>query len=154
MPQEKKEFALSDFTPYDLKEGEEYMMKRNRITSAILWQLASGTDGRSGPHKEHVQTELDIPLTRMTVPARKKSSTRLRTRDRVGKLLKKIQKTIDLIDKDYAIVLPVALRSVFVALKHARLLTCASTARPLQRSRKSNSAYKLRRFSSVTGGQQ
>jgi len=25
MPQDKKEFALSDFTPYVIKDGEEYM---------------------------------------------------------------------------------------------------------------------------------
>ena len=36
MPQEKKEFALSDFTPYDLKEGEEYMNEAQQDHEAAM----------------------------------------------------------------------------------------------------------------------
>ena len=102
MPQEKKEFALSDFTPYDLKEGEEYMNEAQQehfrnILGNWRQELMEEVDRT----KEHMQTELNNyadPNDRAS--QEEEFSLELRTRDRERKLLKKIQKTIDLIDKD------------------------------------------------------
>ena len=60
MPQEKKEFALSDFTPYDLKEGEEYMNEAQqdhfrKILGNWRQELMEEVDRT----KEHMQTELN-----------------------------------------------------------------------------------------------
>ena len=102
MPQEKKEFALSDFTPYDLKEGEEYMNEAQqehfrKILGNWRQELMEEVDRT----KEHMQTELNNyadPNDRAS--QEEEFNLELRTRDRERKLLKKIQKTIDLIDKD------------------------------------------------------
>jgi len=102
MPQEKKEFALSDFTPYDLKDGEEYMNEAQQdhfrtILSNWRQELMEEVDRT----KEHMQTELNNyadPNDRAS--QEEEFNLELRTRDRERKLLKKIQKTIDLIDKD------------------------------------------------------
>jgi len=102
MPQEKKEFALSDFTPYDLKDGEEYMNEAQQdhfrtILSNWRQELMEEVDRT----KEHMQTELNNyadPNDRAS--QEEEFNLELRTRDRERKLLKKIEKTIDLIDKD------------------------------------------------------
>ncbi|TNC92232.1 RNA polymerase-binding protein DksA [Thalassolituus sp.] len=102
MPQDKKEFALSDFTPYAIKDGEEYMneAQRNHFRSILSnWrqELMEEVDRT----KEHMQTELNNyadPNDRAS--QEEEFSLELRTRDRERKLLKKIEKTIDLIDKD------------------------------------------------------
>jgi len=102
MPHDKKEFALSDFTPYDLKKGEEYMNDAQlahfrTILSNWRQELMEEVDRT----KEHMQTELENyadPNDRAS--QEEEFSLELRTRDRERKLLKKIQKTIDLIDKD------------------------------------------------------
>ena len=102
MPQDKKEFALSDFTPYAIKDGEEYMneTQRNHFRSILSnWrqELMEEVDRT----KEHMQTELNNyadPNDRAS--QEEEFSLELRTRDRERKLLKKIEKTIDLIDKD------------------------------------------------------
>ncbi|HBS41157.1 MAG TPA: RNA polymerase-binding protein DksA [Oceanospirillales bacterium] len=104
MPEEKKEFALSDFTPYEMKEGEEYMNEAQlehfaKILRNWKQELMEEVDRT----KEHMQTE----LTNYADPNDRASqeeefSLELRTRDRERKLLKKISKTLDLIDKgDY-----------------------------------------------------
>lgn len=102
MPQEKKEFALSDFTPYDLKDGEEYMNDAQQdhfrnILGNWKQELMEEVDRT----KEHMQTELNNyadPNDRAS--QEEEFNLELRTRDRERKLLKKIQKTLDLIDKD------------------------------------------------------
>ena len=102
MPQEKKEFALSDFTPYDLKEGEEYMNEAQqdhfrKILGNWRQELMEEVDRT----KEHMQTELNNyadPNDRAS--QEEEFNLELRTRDHERKLLKKIEKTIDLIDKD------------------------------------------------------
>ena len=104
MPQDKKEFALSDFTPYDLKKGEEYMNDAQlahfrTILSNWRQELMEEVDRT----KEHMQTELENyadPNDRAS--QEEEFSLELRTRDRERKLIKKIEKTLDLIDKgDY-----------------------------------------------------
>ena len=102
MPQDKKEFALSDFTPYVIKDGEEYMNDEQldhfrTILSNWRQELMEEVDRT----KEHMQTELNNyadPNDRAS--QEEEFNLELRTRDRERKLLKKIEKTIDLIDKD------------------------------------------------------
>ena len=102
MPQDKKEFALSDFTPYVIKDGEEYMNDEQldhfrTILSNWRQELMEEVDRT----KEHMQTELNNyadPNDRAS--QEEEFSLELRTRERERKLLKKIQKTIDLIDKE------------------------------------------------------
>jgi DnaK suppressor protein len=102
MPQEKKEFALSDFTPYDLKDGEEYMNEaQQEHFRTILRNWRQELMEEVDRTKEHMQTELNNyadPNDRAS--QEEEFSLELRTRDRERKLLKKIEKTIDLIDKD------------------------------------------------------
>ena len=104
MPQDKKEFALSDFKPYDLSKKEEYMNSAQldhfrSILSNWRQELMEEVDRT----KVHMQTELNNyadPNDRAS--QEEEFSLELRTRDRERKLLKKISKTIDLINKcDY-----------------------------------------------------
>ena len=104
MPEDKKEFALSDFTPYDLKEGEEYMSDAQlehftTILSNWKQELMEEVDRT----KEHMQTKLENyadPNDRAS--QEEEFSLELRTRDRERKLLKKINKTLALIESgDY-----------------------------------------------------
>lgn len=104
MPQDKKEFALSDFKPYQLAEGEEYMNSAQlehfkKILSNWKQELMEEVDRT----KEHMQTEVNNyadPNDRAS--QEEEFNLELRTRDRERKLLKKISKTIDIIDKgDY-----------------------------------------------------
>ena len=105
MPEDKKEFALSDFTPYDLKEGEEYMSDAQlehftTILSNWKQELMEEVDRT----KEHMQTELENyadPNDRAS--QEEEFSLELRTRDRERKLVKKINSTIRMIDagEDY-----------------------------------------------------
>lgn len=104
MPEEKKEFALSDFTPYDLKDGEEYMNDAQiehftTILSNWKQELMEEVDRT----KEHMQTELENyadPNDRAS--QEEEFSLELRTRDRERKLLKKINKTLQFIESgDY-----------------------------------------------------
>ncbi|MDF1762649.1 MAG: RNA polymerase-binding protein DksA [Oleibacter sp.] len=104
MPQDKKEFALSDFKPYNITDGEEYM-NGNQLKhfSAILSNWRQELMEEVDRTKQHMQTELNNyadPNDRAS--QEEEFSLELRTRDRERKLLKKISKTLDLIDKgDY-----------------------------------------------------
>jgi DnaK suppressor protein len=104
MPQDKKEFALTDFTPYQAKAGEEYMNDAQlehfaNILRSWKQELMEEVDRT----KEHMQTEINNyadPNDRAS--QEEEFSLELRTRDRERKLIKKIEKTLDLIDKgDY-----------------------------------------------------
>ena len=104
MPQDKKEFALTDFIPYQVKEGEEYMSDAQlehfaNILRSWKQELMEEVDRT----KEHMQTELNNyadPNDRAS--QEEEFNLELRTRDRERKLIKKIEKTIDLIEKgDY-----------------------------------------------------
>ncbi len=104
MPQDKKEFALSDFTPYEIGNDEEYMSDAQLEHFATIlrnWkqELMEEVDRT----KEHMQTELNNyadPNDRAS--QEEEFNLELRTRDRERKLIKKIEKTIDLIGKgDY-----------------------------------------------------
>lgn len=104
MPEQKKEFALSNFTPYEIKEGEEYMndAQMEHFTNILQsWkqELMEEVDRT----KEHMQTEVNNyadPNDRAS--QEEEFNLELRTRDRERKLIKKIEKTLDLIDSgDY-----------------------------------------------------
>ncbi len=104
MPDTKKEFALSDFTPYAIKDGEEYMndAQLDHFTNILQnWkqELMEEVDRT----KEHMQSELvNYADPNDRASQEEEFSLELRTRDRERKLLKKISKTIDKIDKgDY-----------------------------------------------------
>ena len=97
---ETKEFALSNFTPYEPAKGEEYMSdaQLEHFTSILRnWkqELMEEVDRT----KEHMQTELNNyadPNDRAS--QEEEFNLELRTRDRERKLIKKIDKTLDLID--------------------------------------------------------
>src|SRR5690606_15183744 len=104
MPQDNKEFALSNFTPYEMGKNEEYMSDAQlehfaRILRNWKQELMEEVDRT----KEHMQTELNNyadPNDRAS--QEEEFNLELRTRDRERKLIKKIEKTLDLIDKgDY-----------------------------------------------------
>lgn len=104
MPQEMKEFALTDFTPYEVGPDEEYMSDAQlEHFSSILQQWKQELMEEVDRTKEHMQTELNNyadPNDRAS--QEEEFSLELRTRDRERKLIKKIEKTIDLIDSgDY-----------------------------------------------------
>ena len=104
MPADKPEFALSDFTPYQEKEGEEYMNDDQLAHfTGILNRWKQELMEEVDRTKEHMQAELNNyadPNDRAS--QEEEFNLELRTRDRERKLLKKISKTLDVIDKgDY-----------------------------------------------------
>ena len=104
MPADKPDFALSDFVPYQEKEGEEYM-NDDQLThfSDILNRWKQELMEEVDRTKEHMQAELNNyadPNDRAS--QEEEFNLELRTRDRERKLLKKINKTLDIIEKgDY-----------------------------------------------------
>lgn len=104
MPQQKKEFALSDFTPYQMGADEEYMSDAQlEHFASILRNWKQELMEEVDRTKEHMQTELNNyadPNDRAS--QEEEFNLELRTRDRERKLIKKIEKTLDIIDKgDY-----------------------------------------------------
>ncbi len=104
MPQDNKEFALTDFTPYQVSAGEEYMSDEQlKHFSTILRRWKQELMEEVDRTKEHMQTELNNyadPNDRAS--QEEEFNLELRTRDRERKLTKKIEKTLDLIDSgDY-----------------------------------------------------
>lgn len=104
MQQETKEFALSNFKPYELGKNEEYMSDgQRRHFSAILSNWKQELMEEVDRTKEYMQAELNNhadPNDRAS--QEEEFSLELRTRDRERKLIKKIEKTLQLIeDGDY-----------------------------------------------------
>lgn len=104
MPQQKKEFALSDFTPYQMGADEEYMSDAQlEHFASILRNWKQELMEEVDRTKEHMQTELNNyadPNDRAS--QEEEFNLELRTRDRERKLIKKIEITLDIIDKgDY-----------------------------------------------------
>lgn len=104
MSEENKSFALSTITPYVEKKGEEYMCDAHfehfcNILKAWKQELMEEVDRT----KEHMQTEANNfadPNDRAS--QEEEFSLELRTRDRERKLIKKINKTLELIEaEDY-----------------------------------------------------
>lgn len=94
--------SFSGFTPYVVKAGEEYMNESQRdhfrkILLAWKQELMEEVD-RTMHHMQEDAANYADPSDRAT--QEEEFSLELRTRDRERKLIKKIDQTIDLIDKD------------------------------------------------------
>jgi len=94
--------SYTSFAPYKEKKGEEYMNEKQRAHfRAILesWrdELMQEVD-RTVVHMKDEAGNLPDPNDRAS--QEEEFSLELRTRDRERKLIKKIDKTIDRIDKD------------------------------------------------------
>ncbi|GLQ33659.1 RNA polymerase-binding protein DksA [Litoribrevibacter albus] len=99
---ENQEKLLSTFTPYEIKEGEEYMNEAQRehftqILNNWKQQLMEEVD-RTVHHMQNEAENYADPSDRAT--QEEEFSLELRTRDRERKLIKKIEKTLELIEKD------------------------------------------------------
>jgi DnaK suppressor protein len=93
---------LSNFTPYPIKEGEEYMNEpqRDHFRTILLgWKqdLMEEVD-RTVHHMQEDAANFADPSDRAT--QEEEFSLELRARDRERKLIKKIDQTIDRIDQD------------------------------------------------------
>ncbi|MCG8394693.1 MAG: RNA polymerase-binding protein DksA [Pseudomonadales bacterium] len=93
---------LHGFKPYEPAKGEEYMNEKQRehfrqILLAWRQELMEEAD-RTMHHLQDEQANLPDPADRAT--QEEEFALELRTRDRERKLLKKIEKTLDLVDKD------------------------------------------------------
>lgn len=104
MKQENKEFALSNFKPYEMGKDEEYMSEAQlEHFTNILQNWKQELMEEVDRTKEYMQAELNNhadPSDRAS--QEEEFSLELRTRDRERKLIKKIEKTILLIDSgDY-----------------------------------------------------
>jgi len=99
---ENQDKLLSTFTPYEIKDGEEYMNEAQRehftkILNDWKQQLMEEVD-RTVHHMQNEAENYADPSDRAT--QEEEFSLELRTRDRERKLIKKIEKTLELIEKD------------------------------------------------------
>lgn len=97
-----KDNQFRNFTPYKAKRGEEYMNEAQRehfrtILNDWKAQLMHEVD-RTVSHMKDEAANFPDPADRAT--QEEEFSLELRTRDRERKLIKKIEATIELIDKD------------------------------------------------------
>lgn len=100
MLEQEKSFALTSFKPYEVKKGEEYMnpdqiQHFTDILNSWKQELMEEVDRT----KKHLQTEINNyadPSDRAS--QEEEFSLELRTRDRERKLIKKINKTLELIE--------------------------------------------------------
>jgi DnaK suppressor protein len=98
----KKDSQFKNFTPYKEKKGEEYMNEKQldhfrEILLAWKAELMEEVD-RTVSHMKDEAANFPDPADRAT--QEEEFSLELRTRDRERKLIKKIEKTIELIDAD------------------------------------------------------
>ena len=101
---EQTSFALTNFTPYDQKKGEEYMSdEMHAHFKQILLNWKQELMEEADRTKVHMQTDAENyadPNDRAS--QEEEFSLELRTRDRERKLIKKIEKTLELIESgDY-----------------------------------------------------
>ncbi|OEY66516.1 RNA polymerase-binding protein DksA [Marinobacter sp. X15-166B] len=99
---EKTRESFTNFTPYESKKGEEYMsadMLEHFRTLLLSWkqELMEEVD-RTMTHMQEEAANYADPSDRAT--QEEEFSLELRTRDRERKLIKKIDQTIDRMDKD------------------------------------------------------
>lgn len=97
-----KDNQFRNFTPYEAKRGEEYMSEAQRehfrnILNDWKAQLMHEVD-RTVSHMKDEAANFPDPADRAT--QEEEFSLELRTRDRERKLIKKIESTLELIDKD------------------------------------------------------
>ncbi|MGP4842809.1 RNA polymerase-binding protein DksA [Marinobacter sp. 1Y8] len=99
---EKAQDGFTNFTPYEMKKGEEYMsdeMHDHFRHLLLKWkqELMEEVD-RTMHHMQEDAANYADPSDRAT--QEEEFSLELRTRDRERKLIKKIDQTMDRIDKD------------------------------------------------------
>lgn len=102
MPDSQNSQSFSSFTPYEMKEGEEYMndeQLKHFKDILLSWkqELMEEVD-RTVHHMKEDASNFADPSDRAT--QEEEFSLELRTRDRERKLIKKIDKTIDRIESD------------------------------------------------------
>ena len=102
MPNMNSESIMKDFTPYEAKEGEEYMNEQQleHFKNILLnWKqnLMEEVDRTVSHLKEEAVNYAD-PNDRAS--QEEEFSLELRTRDRERKLVKKINQTVELIEED------------------------------------------------------
>jgi len=102
MPNMNSESLMKDFTPYEAKDGEEYMNEQQleHFKNILLnWKqnLMEEVDRTVSHLKEEAVNYAD-PNDRAS--QEEEFSLELRTRDRERKLVKKINQTVELIDED------------------------------------------------------
>lgn len=95
-------FALHGFTPYQVKDGEEYMNATQRehfkgLLYAWKKELMEEVD-RTVSHMKDEAANFPDPADRAS--QEEEFSLELRTRDRERKLIKKIDKTLELLEND------------------------------------------------------
>jgi len=99
---EHQSFALSNFEPYKEKKGEEYMNPEMKAHfKMILNNWKQELMEEADRTKMHMQTDAENyadPNDRAS--QEEEFSLELRTRDRERKLIKKIEKTLELIEND------------------------------------------------------
>lgn len=100
--QAKESAILSNFTPYKEKKGEEYMnddQKEHFKELLFSWKrdLMEEVD-RTVSHMKDEASNFPDPADRAS--QEEEFSLELRTRDRERKLIKKIDKTLELIEND------------------------------------------------------
>lgn len=100
--QSSPSFALRDFLPYQVKDGEEYMndQQRDHFRALLLsWkkELMEEVD-RTVNHMKDEAANFPDPADRAS--QEEEFSLELRTRDRERKLIKKIDKTLELLGTD------------------------------------------------------
>ncbi len=98
----KPGFALGDFTPYEVKDGEEYMndQQKEHFRGLLMsWkkELMEEVD-RTVSHMKDEAANFPDPADRAS--QEEEFSLELRTRDRERKLIKKIDSTIELLETD------------------------------------------------------
>jgi|TARA_B100000767_G_C19579315_1_gene456605 DnaK suppressor protein len=102
MPEDNNAFAITTFTPYVEKEGEEYMnIEQRKHFSMILASWKQELMEEVDRTKEHMQSEANNAADPNDRASQEEEfSLELRARDRERKLIKKINKTLELIEKD------------------------------------------------------
>ena len=102
--QSNNSFALRDFSPYELKDGEEYMSVEQKEHLKVLlmaWrrELMEEVD-RTVSHMKDEAANFPDPADRAS--QEEEFSLELRTRDRERKLIRKIDKTLERVgSEDY-----------------------------------------------------
>jgi DnaK suppressor protein len=99
---ETTSFSLHGIAPYSLKKGEEYMNEKQRehfkkLLLAWKRELMEEVD-RTMSHLKDEAANFPDPADRAS--QEEEFSLELRTRDRERKLIKKIDKTLELIESD------------------------------------------------------
>lgn len=102
MPEDNKAFAITTFTPYVEKDGEEYMnLEQRNHFSMILSKWKQELMEEVDRTKENMQSEANNAADPSDRASQEEEfSLELRARDRERKLIKKINKTLELIEKD------------------------------------------------------